>query len=112
MNLKTGLKGLEMIKTLKDKGLYPFFRKNSESFGTNVVCEGKKLVMLGSNNYLGLTHDPRVIEAAVVAVKKWGTGCTGSRFLNGNLEIHERFDPLHVEKWQVHCKVQTASPCR
>ena len=79
----------EDAKKLQAMGLYPYFRPITASTGNNVVSGGKRQVMIGSNNYLGLTHDPRVMEAAKDAVDKYGTGCTGSRFLNGNLDIHE-----------------------
>ena len=83
---------LQFIELIKKKKLYPYFRVLEGSFGNHVIYNNKKLVMMGSNNYLGLTHDPRVIQAAIDAVKKWGTGCTGSRFLNGNLAIHEELE--------------------
>jgi len=69
-------------------GLYPYFIPIEQSEGTEVWIEGRKLIMIGSNNYLGLTTHPRVKEAAIAAIKKYGTGCTGSRFLNGTLQIH------------------------
>jgi 8-amino-7-oxononanoate synthase len=75
---------------LRASGLYPYFRAISDNHGaTHVVVHGRRLVMAGSNNYLGLTHDPRVIEAAREAASRYGTGCTGSRFLNGTLTLHE-----------------------
>jgi len=78
---------------LKATGLYPYFRPITESCGgTRVQIGGRELVMAGSNNYLGLTHDPRVMEAARNAVDHFGTGCTGSRFLNGTLSIHEEME--------------------
>ncbi|MCA9314357.1 MAG: pyridoxal phosphate-dependent aminotransferase family protein [Planctomycetes bacterium] len=78
---------------LRSAGLYPYFRAIQESAGgTNVVIDGRRMVMAGSNNYLGLTHDPRVVEAAQRAVRDFGTGCTGSRFLNGTLRIHEEME--------------------
>lgn len=92
MDLFEKVKGLELVHVLRRAGFYPFFRKLEASKGNNVVHKGKELVMMGSNNYLGLTHDTRVIEAAVDAIRKWGVGCTGSRFLNGNLEIHEELE--------------------
>ncbi len=79
----------EDAKKLQAMGLYPYFRQITASTGNNVVTAGKRQVMIGSNNYLGLTHDPRVMAAAKDAIDKYGTGCTGSRFLNGNLDIHE-----------------------
>lgn len=92
MDLFRKLKGLQIVKIIKMSGMYPFFRTLQGSKGNNVIHNNQQLVMMGSNNYLGLTHDTRVIEAAVEAVRKWGTGCTGSRFLNGNLEIHEQLE--------------------
>lgn len=69
-------------------GLYPFFIPVDQTEGTEVTIEGRKHIMIGSNNYLGLTTDPRIQEAAMAAIKRYGTGCTGSRFLNGTLELH------------------------
>lgn len=79
-------------KTLKSSGLYPFFKPIEKSVGSSVVTHGKKRVMVGSNNYLGLTHDPRVMKAAKDAIDRFGTGCTGSRFLNGNLTLHDELE--------------------
>lgn len=79
-------------KSLKAMDLYPFFKVVESSEGSSVVANGCRVVMTGSNNYLGLTHDPRVKEAAVNAINKYGTGCTGSRFLNGNLDLHEELE--------------------
>ncbi|MGE0614377.1 MAG: aminotransferase class I/II-fold pyridoxal phosphate-dependent enzyme [Bacteriovoracia bacterium] len=79
-------------KALKATGLYPFFRPIESTTGSNVVSHGKRRVMIGSNNYLGLTHHPKVIEAAQRAVEVYGAGCTGSRFLNGNLDLHEELE--------------------
>lgn len=70
------------------KGLYPYFIPIEGSEGTEVTIAGKPVVMLGSNNYLGLTHDPRVLEAGELASRSYGAGCTGSRFLNGTLDLH------------------------
>jgi len=69
-------------------GLYPYFRTISDSEDAVVVMEGRKRIMLGSNNYLGLTHHPKVLEAAEAALRRYGSGCTGSRFLNGTLDLH------------------------
>lgn len=79
-------------KAVMAAGLYPYFRAIQDSAGGTVVTHGTKRVMIGSNNYLGLTHHPRVKEAAKRAIDRFGTGCTGSRFLNGNLEIHEKLE--------------------
>lgn len=77
---------------LRDAGVYPFFRAIENGAGPSVISDGKKRVMIGSNNYLGLTSHPRVVEAAKAAIDKYGTGCTGSRFLNGNLDLHETLE--------------------
>lgn len=69
-------------------GLYPYFRPISSAQGTEVMLDGKRVLMFGSNSYMGLTDDPRVKEAAIAATRKYGTGCAGSRFLNGTLDIH------------------------
>jgi 8-amino-7-oxononanoate synthase len=73
-------------------GVYPFFVPIQESSGTEVMIGGRRTLMLGSNNYLGLTHHPRVLDAAAVAIRRYGAGCTGSRFMNGNTELHERLE--------------------
>src|SRR3990172_5612131 len=73
-------------------GLYPYFIPMTESEGTEAVFQGQRLIMCGSNNYLGLTTDPRVRQAAIDAIKRFGTSCTGSRFLNGTLELHEQLE--------------------
>jgi 8-amino-7-oxononanoate synthase len=72
----------------KAADLYPYFRPIERNDGSTAVMNGEEVVMAGSNNYLGLTSDPRVKEAAREAVSKYGTGCTGSRFLNGTLDLH------------------------
>ena len=69
-------------------GIYPYFHRLESRQDAVVVMEGKRRIMLGSNNYLGLTACPEVMEAAVKAVEKYGTGCSGSRFLNGTLDLH------------------------
>lgn len=69
-------------------GLYPYFRMNQTAVDTTTVMNGKKTVMIGSNNYLGLTTHPEVKAAAIAAVEKYGSGCTGSRFLNGTIDLH------------------------
>ncbi len=70
------------------EGWYPYFRPIQSGPGTKVRVDGREMIMIGSNNYMGLTGHPKVVEAAVAATKKYGTGCTGSRFLNGTLDIH------------------------
>jgi 8-amino-7-oxononanoate synthase len=83
---------IERANLLRENDLYFFFRQIEESAASTVTVKGKKQIMIGSNNYLGLTHHPYVKEAAIKAIEKYGTGCTGSRFLNGNLNIHEELD--------------------
>jgi 8-amino-7-oxononanoate synthase len=73
-------------------GFYPYFIPMEGNEGTEAVFQGRRLIMCGSNNYLGLTMDPRVREAAEEAIRKYGTSCTGSRFLNGTLEMHEQLE--------------------
>src|SRR3954468_22924933 len=79
-------------KKVQAAGVYPFFRPIESTSGSSVVTHGKHRVMIGSNNYLGLTHHPRVQAAAKQAIDDFGTGCTGSRFLNGNLILHEELE--------------------
>jgi len=73
---------------LRELGVYPYFRTISSAQDTEVIINHKKVLMLGSNSYLGLTNHPKIKEAARAAVEKYGTGCAGSRFLNGTLDIH------------------------
>lgn len=77
---------------LKANGCYFYFRKLESPQDAEVVVNGRRVIMVGSNNYLGLTNHPRVKEAAMKAIEKFGSGCAGSRFLNGNLEIHEELE--------------------
>ena len=77
---------------LRESGYYFFFRKLESPQDSEVVVNGKRVIMIGSNNYLGLSNHPRVKKAAIQAIEKYGTGCSGSRFLNGNLEIHEELE--------------------
>ena len=72
----------------KALGVYPYFREIESDQDTEVIINGKKVLMFGSNSYLGLTNHPKIKEAAIAAIKKYGTGCAGSRFLNGTLDIH------------------------
>ncbi|MBD3226139.1 MAG: aminotransferase class I/II-fold pyridoxal phosphate-dependent enzyme [Caldithrix sp.] len=71
-----------------EAGIYPYFVPLSGNDGPRVQMDGRETIMIGSNNYLGLTHDERVIEAAVQATRNYGTSCSGSRFLNGTLDLH------------------------
>ena len=79
-------------REVQETGLYPYFIPLSESEGTVAEYNGKSLIMCGSNNYLGLTTHPDVQEAARQAITRFGTSCTGSRFLNGTLELHEKLE--------------------
>ena len=69
-------------------GVYPYFREIDSAQDTEVMMDGKKVLMFGSNSYMGLTYDKRIVEAAIAATRKYGTGCAGSRFLNGTLDLH------------------------
>lgn len=77
---------------VKEAGVYPYFHELTSGQNTVVQMEGHRTIMIGSNNYLGLTSEPQVIEAGINALKKYGTGCSGSRFLNGTLDIHVNFE--------------------
>lgn len=83
---------LRVVRVAKEQGFYPYFKPLSTTEGTEVVIDGKRLIMIGSNNYLGLTTHPAVREAAIDAIAEYGTSCTGSRFLNGTLEIHKELE--------------------
>jgi 8-amino-7-oxononanoate synthase len=82
----------EQTQELRASGHYFFFRKLESPQDSEVVVNGKRVIMAGSNNYLGLTTHPRVKEAAIKAIERFGSGCAGSRLLNGNLEIHEELE--------------------
>ncbi|HOK52536.1 MAG TPA: aminotransferase class I/II-fold pyridoxal phosphate-dependent enzyme, partial [Bacteroidales bacterium] len=69
-------------------GIYPYFRVIESDQSTEVIMNGKKVLMFGSNSYLGLTNHPKIKEAAKRAIDKYGTGCAGSRFLNGTIDLH------------------------
>ena len=83
---------LELLNEMRVKGVYPYFHELESRQDTEVIMEGKRRIMLGSNNYLGLTVRPEVIEAGVEAMKQYGTGCSGSRFLNGTLKLHTELE--------------------
>lgn len=82
------VKKYTVAKEAMELGIYPYYRALSDSEGVTATFEGKNVVMLGSNNYLGLTTDPRVRKASAEALDRYGTSVTGSRFLNGTLELH------------------------
>lgn len=86
--LRAKMAALARVNSIKEKGIYPYFRPISSSQDTEVDIDGKKVLMFGSNSYLGLTSHPKVKEAAIRAIEKYGTGCAGSRFLNGTLDLH------------------------
>ncbi|MBN2653586.1 MAG: pyridoxal phosphate-dependent aminotransferase family protein [Nitrospirae bacterium] len=79
-------------KELQQAGIYPFFREIESAQEPVVKISGREMVMVGSNNYLGLTNHPKVKEAAIAAIKKYGSGCAGSRFLNGTLDLHVQLE--------------------
>ncbi|MEG1684793.1 MAG: aminotransferase class I/II-fold pyridoxal phosphate-dependent enzyme [Bacteroides sp.] len=91
--LQDKLEKYTLPQEIKEKGVYPYFRCIESEQDTEVMMNGRKVLMFGSNSYLGLTNHPKVIEAAVEATRKYGTGCAGSRFLNGTLDLH-----LQLEK--------------
>ncbi len=86
------VKNYRYAKDAIELGIYPYFRALSDTEGAVAHFEGKEVVMIGSNNYLGLTTDPRVRKAAIDAIEHYGTSVTGSRFLNGTLELHLELD--------------------
>ena len=77
-----------VVDEIRERGIYPYFHALESRQATEVIMESKRRIMLGSNNYLGLTSNPEVIEAGVRAYEEYGSGCSGSRFLNGTLKLH------------------------
>lgn len=98
MDLFTKAFNYETVKQAKASGTYPYFIPLDRNEGTEVVYQDRRIIMCGSNNYLGLTTHPKVREAAIEAIKKYGTSCTGSRFLNGNMSIIEELEEK-LAKW-------------
>ncbi len=96
--LEKKLARYDIPQKAKAAGIYPYFRAISSEQDCEVVINGKKILMFGSNSYLGLTNHPKVKEAAIEATRKYGTGCAGSRFLNGTLDIHEELE-RKIAKW-------------
>ncbi|HQL44816.1 MAG TPA: aminotransferase class I/II-fold pyridoxal phosphate-dependent enzyme, partial [Spirochaetota bacterium] len=80
------------VEEVKSFGLYPYYHPITKTEGPVVYMNNKRMIMVGSNNYLGLTHDPRVKQAAIDAIEKYGTGCSGSRLINGSLDIHNKLE--------------------
>jgi 8-amino-7-oxononanoate synthase len=87
-----------VVKDAKAFGIYPYFIPLDENEGTEVTYQGRHVIMCGSNNYLGLTTHPKVRQAAIDAIARYGTSCTGSRFLNGNMSLHENLE-AELAKW-------------
>ena len=85
------------VDDLREQDLFPYFRELQSRQDTEVVMEGKRRIMLGSNNYLGLTVNPDIIAAGVKALQEYGTGCSGSRLLNGTLVLHQKFEKEMAE---------------
>lgn len=98
MDLFDKVSGFTRAKEAMELGLYPYFQALERSEGNIAYFQGHEVIMLGSNNYLGLTSDPRVKQAAIDAVEKYGTSCTGSRYLNGTLDLHLELD-RRLAKW-------------
>jgi len=92
LDIFTKCREYTMAKDAIAQGLYPYFIPLDENEGTEVVYQGKRLIMCGSNNYLGLTTHPRIKEASIKAIERYGTSCTGSRFLNGTLSLHHQLE--------------------
>ena len=92
MDLFQKTEGQHNYTIAKEAGIYPYFHELRSGQDTVVDMEGKKTVMIGSNNYLGLTSHPEVVKAGVEAMQKYGSGCSGSRFLNGTLDIHVKLE--------------------
>lgn len=95
--LQEKLSRYDVPQKAKAAGVYPYFRAISSEQDTEVLINGKKVLMFGSNSYMGLTTHPKVIEAAVAATKKYGTGLAGSPFLNGTLDIHKQLEARLAE---------------
>ncbi len=83
---------IPLVDETRAEGIYPYFHELESRQDVEVVMEGKRRIMLGSNNYLGLTTNPRVIAAGIAALERYGSGCSGSRFLNGTLELHVQLE--------------------
>jgi 8-amino-7-oxononanoate synthase len=95
--MRTRLAQYKEPQKVQAAGVYPFFRTIESEQDTEVLINGKKVLMFGSNSYLGLTSHPKVKEAAIAAVKKYGSGCAGSRYLNGTLDIHVELEEKLAE---------------
>ena len=98
MDIFTKCSQFTQAKEAIEHGIYPYFIPLTENEGTEVVYKGKRMIMCGSNNYLGLTTHPKVLEAAHKAIDRFGSSCTGSRFMNGTLEMHEQLE-VELAEW-------------
>ncbi len=92
MDLFDKCRSFTRAREAREQGWYPYFKEIQSGAGPEVTIDGRKMIMIGSNNYLGLTQHPYVIEQAQKAIAKYGSGCTGSRFLNGTLDIHTELE--------------------
>ena len=104
--LKNKLSAYDAPQKAMQAGIYPYFRAIESEQDTVVIIDGKKVLMFGSNSYLGLTCHPKVKAAAIAAINKYGTGCAGSRFLNGTLDIH-----IELENKLAHLVNKDAALC-
>ena len=92
MDLFSKCRNFDSVKILKEQNIYPYFHKLESKQNPQVKMEGRDIIMIGSNNYLGLTSHPEVIEAGIKATEQFGSGCSGSRFLNGTLTTHVQLE--------------------
>ena len=97
MDLFDKCKSFTRAKEVMANGTYPYFKAIQSGAGSKVIIDGREVIMIGSNNYLGLTQHPKVKEALIKAAEKYGSGCTGSRFLNGTLDLHEELEEKLAE---------------
>jgi len=97
MDLFDKCKDYTETKAAKAGGYYPYFHPLASAQGPEVMVEGRKMIMLGSNNYLGLSYHEHLKKAAIAAIEKYGVGCVGSRFLTGNTELHEKLEKKLAE---------------
>src|SRR5438445_11327298 len=97
---------LPKAREVQASGLHAWYKPISRSDDTVVVTEGKERIMMGSNNYLGLTHHPEVLAAAKAALDRYGSGCTGSRLLNGTLDLHQQLEGELAQFFQLLVQVQ------
>jgi 8-amino-7-oxononanoate synthase len=89
--------GFHVAEDLKQAGFYPYFHRVESEQGPEIIIDGSKKIVVCSNNYLGLANHPKVIESSILATKKYGTSCTGSRFLNGTNDLHEKVERKFVK---------------